>query len=96
MTRQFNITQWALGIIFTLIALLSFTVLSAQNVKVDKQGNYYQVKDPANTAQATKTGKTYTDANKKIYPVYKSKNNKLFIIKTSKTGTQYKYYLKLG
>ena len=38
----------------------------------------------------------YTDSKGVTYPVYISKNNKLFIIKTSKkTGKNYNYYLNV-
>lgn len=70
----------------------------SQTVKQDASGNYISVKkDKAEKkSEAKETGKTYTDAKGDKYPVYISKNNKLFIIKTSKkTGKNYNYYLKV-
>jgi hypothetical protein len=84
--------------------LIIFVALSlnvmAQN-KTDNKINAVQTKD-GNFKAVTKakqqpvlTGQTYTDTKGKTYPVYKSSNNKLFIVRTSKkTGNRYKYYLK--
>lgn len=69
---------------------------NAQKVERDANGNYVAVK-ATKTAQDDKpTGKTYTDSKGNVYPVYESKNGKLYVIRTSKTGTQYKQYLKLS
>lgn len=70
---------------------------SSQTVKQDANGNYIAVKaanDTTNTGGKA-TGKTYTDAKGNVYPVMISKNGKLFVIRTSKAGNQYKQYLKL-
>ena len=84
--------------------LIIFVVLSlnamAQN-KTDNKINAVQTKDGNFKAvaktkqQPVLTGQTYTDANGIKYPVYKSSNNKLFIVRISKkTGKKYRYYLK--
>ena len=39
------------------------------------------------------TGQTFKAADKQLYSVYESVNGKLFIIRTSKTGSFYKQYL---
>ena len=70
----------------------------AQTVKQDASGNYISVKSDKSQkkSEAKETGKTYTDTKGEKYPVYISKNNKLFIIKTSKkTGKNYNYYLNV-
>lgn len=69
----------------------------SQTVKQNADGNYEPVKkETAKKSEAKATGKTYTDNKGETYPVYESKNNKLFIIKTSKkTGKNYNYYLKV-
>ena len=65
------------------------------NVSVDNNGNFVAVKTTA-TSTGIKTDKTYTDAKGVVYPVYRSKNGKHYVIKTSKkTGNEYKMYLKL-
>ena len=69
---------------------------NAQTVKQDAKGNYVAVKSTSDTAATYKpTGKTFTTTKGDIYPVYVSKNGKLFVIRTSKTGNQYKQYLKV-
>ena len=71
----------------------SLQASNAQKVTVDAKGNYVAVKDTAATGKAT--GKTFTDTKGNVYPVLESKNGKLYVIRTSKTGNQYKQYLKL-
>lgn len=64
---------------------------TSPNTVVLDDGNYaeYQFTD-------TIVGKTYTDKNKKIYPVYKTEKGKLYVWKKSaKTGKVYRYYLSL-
>lgn len=81
-------------IILTAILSLSFG-LKAQTVTKDAQGNYIAVKATKQDEKPADTGKTYTDTKGNVYPVYISKNGKLFVIRTSKTGNQYKQYLKV-
>ena len=76
--------------------------VNAQTViKQDANGNYYSekivVKDTtARKTETTATSKYYIDNKGERYPVYVSKNGKLFVIRTSKnTGKQYNQYLKL-
>lgn len=68
---------------------------NSQTVRKDVNGNYVAVKAASDSATSTNTGKTFTDAKGNVYPVMMSKNGKLFVIRTSKAGTQYKQYLKL-
>ena len=83
-------------LLLTLLALGLFMNLTAQNCKVDKNGNYTAT--PSNTSrksEAKPTGKTFTDSKGKSYPVYVSKTGKPFVKKTSeKSGKEYPYYLK--
>lgn len=70
---------------------------TAQNITKDANGNYVQAKAAADDVSAAiNTGKTYTDAKGIVYPVWKSKNDKLFVIVTSKAGNKYKKYLKIN
>lgn len=82
-----------------IVVLMSLgEMLYSQTVKQNAEGNYEPVKkeQAAKKSEAKSTGKTYTDNKGETYPVYESKNNKLFIIKTSKkTGKNYNYYLKV-
>jgi hypothetical protein len=84
------------------LILLAFLCLGgvsySQTVKQDASGNYVYVKKDKTDkkSESKKTGKIYTDDKGNTYPVYLSKNGKLFIIKTSKkTGKNYNYYLKV-
>lgn len=81
------------------LALVASLTLSAQNVaSVDAQGNYVAAKRAPKTeaellAGATATGKTYTDADGKAWPVYTTANGKTFALRTSKkTGNPYRFY----
>jgi hypothetical protein len=69
--------------------------LNAQTIQKDAQGNYIAVKAPKIDEKPTDTGNTFTDTKGNVFPVYISKNGKLFVIRTSKAGNQYKQYLKL-
>lgn len=84
---------------FILILLVAISSIGySQTVKQDASGNYILAdKVPgASKSEAISIGKTFTDAKGTTHPVYKSKNGKLFIIKTSqKTGKTYNYYLKV-
>ena len=83
-------------LLITLAVVLGLSFgLNAQTVTKDAQGNYIAVKATGTTEKAKDTGKTFTDTKGNVYPVYISKNGKLFVIRTSKTGSQYKQYLKL-
>lgn len=87
-------------IIFVALSLNVQAQSKTEN-KTENKTNAIQTKD-GNFKAVTKakkepvlTGRTYTDANGKTYPVYKSSNNKLFVVRTSKkTGNEYRYYLK--
>lgn len=86
-------TKQTVLIILLCIAICFSNNLLAQTIKQDSNGNYYQVKDSVNTGK--ETGKTFTDTKGQKYNIYESKNGKLYIIRTSKSGNVYKSYLKL-
>ena len=82
-------------LLFSIVLLLVYITGSAQtNVKQDATGNYIAVQ-ARDTVTAKPTGKTYTDSKGNTYPVYVSKNGKLFVNRISKTGNPYRQYLKL-
>ena len=83
--------QFILLAAFICASLVSFS----QKVKVDANGNYVAEVSVRDSAVATNTGKTFTDSKGNVFPVMMSKAGKLFVIRTSKTGTTYKQYLKL-
>jgi hypothetical protein len=84
-----------------LIIFVALSLNGQAQSKTENKTNAVQTKD-GNFKAVTKakkepvlTGQTYTDANGKTFPVYKSSNNKLFVVRTSKkTGNEYRYYLK--
>ena len=72
------------------------TAANAQKVTTTKDGNYIALNAAKTANEGNKsTGKTFTDTKGNIYPVMVSKNNKLFYVRTSKTGNEYKVYIKL-
>lgn len=82
-------------ILILALTITSFNIYSQQNVQVDKDGNYISIKN-SRKGKSVATDKFFVDNDGAKYPVYKSKNNKVFIIKTSrKTGKSYNYYLNI-
>jgi hypothetical protein len=76
------------------IALCSLSA-SAQTIVKDARGNYTAVKaskDSAKTADIA-TGKTFTDTKGNIWPVYQTKSGRVYALRTSKNGINYKQYL---
>ena len=84
-----------IAIVSVITFLMSFVSCQAQQViRVTTEGNYVVKKSPK--ADTTiNTGKTFTDTKGNVYPVYMSKNGKLFIIRISRTGNVYKQYLRI-
>lgn len=87
-----------IAIVIFIILSLSLNVIGQTRVKVDSKGNYSAVaKQSANsTSKAIKTDKTYTDSKGKKYEVWQSVRGKLFIIRTSAKGNEYKQYLSIN
>lgn len=82
--------------IVIIIAYLLFCLAGkAQNVTKDSNGNYIAVKSIVKRDSATNTGKTFTDTKGNVYPVLISAKGRLFYVRTSKAGNDYKVYLKL-
>lgn len=81
------------SLIFMLVMLLAYGT-QAQNAKL-VNGNYVSVTKARTDTAPKSTGQTFTTAKGDVYPIYKSVNDKLYIIRTSKAGNQYKQYLKL-
>lgn len=81
-------------LIFALF-LFAATSTHAQTVTKDAQGNYIAVKQQLQDTSLKATGHTYTDNKGKVFPVYISKNGKLFVSRISAKGNAYKIYLKI-
>lgn len=76
------------------IAMIMATMTShAQNAKKDASGNYVAI--AATKTPDKSTGNTFTDTKGIKYPVYESAKGKLYYMRTSKAGNQYKVYIKL-
>lgn len=75
-----------------LLAILFLCAVSgnAQNVRQDKDGNYVSLK------AGKPTGRTFTDENGKVYEVFITGEQKLYVMKLrKKTNEPYRSYLKL-
>lgn len=86
------------AIIATALALLgTLWILSAfgQVIRKDSTGNYTQVKAATVKPADENTGKTLTDMNGNVWPVYRTKSGKLYALRTSKSGKVYRQYLAL-
>jgi len=67
----------------------------AQNVTRDAQGNYTAAPSEARTERDSVTGLSYTDAQGKIFPVYKGAKGSHYVCRVSKkSGKFYRQYLK--
>lgn len=79
-------------LLLMILVCFCLSVSAQQKVKTDAKGNY-----TTQTVKGTdqKTGKTFTDSKGIIYPVYKSSRGNLYYLKTSKTGKEYKVYIKI-
>jgi hypothetical protein len=82
-------------IIFLTSFIIACLNLAAQNARKDATGNYVAIQTLKDSTAGKPSGQTYTDSQGIVYPVMISKNGKLFVVRISKIGTQYKYYLKL-
>lgn len=85
-----------IAFVLCLLIMAAFVKANAQtSVKLDQSGNYVAVSAGKDSVSYKPTGKTFTTSKGETFPVYISKNGKLFIIRTSKSGNQYRTYLKL-
>lgn len=85
-------------VLITTVGLLMLYIGTiAQNAKRASDGNFIAIKsEKVKDTTLVSTGNTYTDSKGEVYTVYKTKNEKLFIIRMSKsTGKKYKQYLKI-
>lgn len=98
MKRNFfiSITAWLL---FGCLVLLAQNA-KAQSIQRDAQGNYHSTTKVATIATfesltkgSTKTGATFTTAKGEKFPVWLSKNNAAFVVRTSKDGKFYRQYM---
>lgn len=77
------------------VALLFSLTAAAQNAKMDSKGNFVAISTQKTSKDSTATGKTFTDRDGKIYPVFSGKKGSFFVPKVSaKSGRYYRMYLK--
>lgn len=83
--------------LLSLLVILSLiTGAHAQNATVSNEGNYVAINHQLQGHDsAVATGKTFTDLKGNVYPVWRSRNGKLYYFRTSKAGNVYRAYLKL-
>jgi hypothetical protein len=81
----------------TILTLLFWGITSHAQTKVkqDDKGNFIQVSNVREKEKDKETGQSYTDNKGQEYKVYKSINDKLYIVRVSKSGNEYKQYLKV-
>lgn len=88
-----NLIKKSAALLFVLF--ISFGT-KAQNAVKTNDGNYTAIKHTVSDSTHAKfTGKTFKDAKGVEYPVIESANNKLYVLKISKSGNMYKMYLHL-
>lgn len=82
-------------VIATLSLFLAIsTGYSQTKVTKDANGNFIAVKATKQASEDKPTGQTYTTSKGETFPVYESVNGKLYVIRTSKNGNQYRQYLQ--
>jgi hypothetical protein len=74
--------------------LTSSLAFSQSKVVRDSSGNFVQIKAQRKASEDKPTGQTFTTSKGDTYPVYESERGKLYVIRTSKSGNEYKQYLK--
>lgn len=84
----------------TLILLVFMFIACAVNaqkaVKLDSLGNYVSMSGVTKEKTVDETtGKFFIDTKGVKYPIMRSINNKLYYLKTAKSGNIYKVYIKL-
>lgn len=78
-----------------LVVLISIGANGQVNVTRDSVGNFHAMTKARKPSVNKKTEYTYTDAKGKEYPVYEGASGKYYIIRvSSKTGNEYKQYIK--
>jgi hypothetical protein len=76
-----------------LLACFSLQAQKKANVTIDSKGNFVSVKKDT-ASKATPTGRYYIDRAGSMWPVFKTDTGRLYALRTSKAGKEYKYYLK--
>jgi hypothetical protein len=75
--------------------ILASAIAFSQPKLVKNANGDYVMQKAVRTNDDSLTGKKVISADGNEYPIYVSKNGKYYIKKVSKTGNEYKQYLKL-
>jgi hypothetical protein len=75
--------------------ILASTMVFSQPKLVKNNNGDYVMQKAVRTNDDSLTGKKVISADGNEYPIYVSKNGKYYIKKISKSGNEYKQYLKL-
>lgn len=81
--------------LLTIAALFLTATVHGQTATKDAQGNYHAA-IRTDTASNKPTGKTFTDKDGKVYPLFLSAHGRLFYMRTSRNGNVYKAYIKVS
>ena len=73
---------------------ISAATFAQQKANVTLHGNVYKALPKRDTATAKPTGRYYVDRKGQMWPVFESNTGKLFALRTSAAGKQYRYYIK--
>tara|TARA_R110000868_G_scaffold154729_1_gene380844 strand:+ start:5737 stop:6000 length:264 start_codon:yes stop_codon:yes gene_type:complete len=75
--------------------ILASAIAFSQPRLVKNNNGDYVMQKAVRTNEDSLTGKRVISADGNEYPIYVSKNGKYYIKRVSKTGNEYKQYLKL-
>lgn len=80
-------------LLIMLVMMLAFSTANAQSYT--RNGNNFTQISIKTSGNATKTKFTWTDSKGKNYPIFVSSTGRCYVNRvSSKTGKEYKYYLK--
>lgn len=84
-----------LMVLVSTTAFAQTTKQYAKNVEL-KDGKYYAIKNDSTWLSSGRlTGKSYVDKDGKELPVYSGARGGLYVIKETRAGRKYKYYINI-
>lgn len=94
-TTKDRIVKALLVAVFLLVGLLGIPTMCNAQSFVKKGNNFEQVSTRNVASTATKTKFTWTDSKGKSYSIFVTSTGRCYVNRvSSKTGKEYKYYLK--
>ncbi len=89
-------TNKILLIILTSLLIFFTNKVGAQTkVKINSKGQFEQVQDSSKVNTDAITDQEFVDKKGNIFPIYETKNRKMYIKRISAKGNEYKQFLKL-